>query len=75
MVQLRFVTLDKESSMNTVWQEKEFEQICRRESLPEQAAEIEKTISVKDHEREYCDFDPTMPVFYEKKIGIGGQMA
>ena len=46
--------------MNTLWQEKEFEQICRRESLMEKAVEIEKTISVKEHERERHDFDPTM---------------
>jgi len=39
---LRFVTPDKESSMNTLWQEEEFEQICNRESLTEKAAEIEK---------------------------------
>jgi len=30
---LRFVTQDKESSINTKWQEKEFKQICSRESL------------------------------------------
>jgi len=30
---LRFVIPDKESSMNTLWQEKEFEQICSRESI------------------------------------------
>ena len=60
---LRFVTPDKESSMNTLGQEEEFEQICSKESLAEKAAEIEKTISVKEHEREDYDFDPTM--FYE----------
>ena len=32
---LRFVTPDKESSMNTLWQEEEFEQLCRRESRTE----------------------------------------
>jgi len=37
---LRFVTPDKESSMNTLWQEEEFDQICNRESLTEKAAEI-----------------------------------
>jgi len=60
---LRFVTPDTESSMSTLWQEEEFKQICSRESLTEKAAVIEKTISVKEHERERCDFDPTM--FYE----------
>jgi len=43
-----------------LWQEKEFEQICSRELLTEKAAEIEKTISVKELERERSDFDPTM---------------
>jgi len=63
---LRFVTPDKESSINTLWQDEEFEQICRRESLTEKAAEIEKTISVKEHESERHDFDLTM--FYENRF-------
>jgi len=56
---LRFVTPDKDNTMNTWWQEIEFEQICSRdsESLTEKAAEIEKTISVKEHERERHDFE------------------
>jgi len=45
---LRFVTPDKESRMNTLWQGEEFEQICSRQLLTEKAAEIEKTISVKE---------------------------
>jgi len=49
--------------MNTWWQEEEFEQICSRESLAKKPAEIEKTLSQKEHEREDHDFDPTM--FYE----------
>jgi len=60
---LRCVTPDKESSMNTLWWEEKFEQICSRESLTEKAAEIEKTISVKEHEREGHDFDPA--TFYD----------
>jgi len=39
---LRFVRPDKESNMNTLWQEEEFKQICSRESLTEKAVEIEK---------------------------------
>jgi len=39
---LRFVTPDKESSMNTLWQEEDFQHICSRESLTEKAAEIGK---------------------------------
>jgi len=57
-MKLRVVTHDKVSSMNTLWQEEEFEQICNRVSLTEKAAKIEKTISVKEHERERHDFDP-----------------
>ena len=49
--------------MTTFWQEKEFEQICSRESLMEKATDIEKRISVQEHERERYDFDPTR--FYE----------
>jgi len=57
---LRFITSDKESSMSTLWQKEEFEQTRGRESLTEKAADIDKTISVKEHERERYDFDPTM---------------
>jgi len=65
--ELRIVTPDKESSTSTLWQEKEFEKIsCSRESLTEKAADIEKMISVKRHERERYDFDPTM--FYENRF-------
>jgi len=60
---LRFVTPDKENSMHTLWQEEGFEQIYSRELLTEKAADVEKTIAVKDHRRERYDFDPTM--FYE----------
>jgi len=63
---LRLVTPDKESSMSTLWQEEEFEQICSRELLTEKAADIEKTIAVKEHEREHYDVDPTM--FYENRF-------
>jgi len=46
--------------MSTLWQEVEFKQICSRESLTEKAADIEKTIVVKEHERARYDFeDPT----------------
>jgi len=62
---LRFVTPDKESSMSTLWQEEDFKKICSRESLMEKAADIEKTIVVKEHERARYDFDPTM--FYENR--------
>ena len=66
---LRFVTPDKESSRNTLWHEEECEQICSGESPTEKAAKIENTISVKEHERERYDFDPTM--FYENRFWNG----
>jgi len=59
--------------MSTLWQEEEFKKICNRESLMEKAADIEKTIVVKKHERARYDFDPTM--FYENRFEIRGQMA
>ena len=52
--------------MSTLWQEEEFKQICSRESLTEKAANIEKTIVVKEHERARYDFDPAM--FYENRF-------
>jgi len=63
---LRVVTPDNESSMNTLWQGEEYGQICSRESLTEKAAEIEKTISVKEHERERYDF--VLTVSYENRF-------
>jgi len=59
---LRFAIPDKESNMNTLWQEEEFEQLWSIESLMEKAAEIGKNISLKEHERpgESHDFDPKM---------------
>ena len=44
----------------------EFKQICSRESLIEKAADIEKTMVVKEHERSRYDFDPIM--FYENRF-------
>jgi len=64
---LRFVTPDKESSMSTLWQEEEFKQICSRKLLTEKAADIEKMIAVKEHERKPYDIDPAM--FGENRFG------
>jgi len=47
--------------MSTLWQEEKFKQICSRETPTEKAADIKKTIVVKEHERERYRFDPTMP--------------
>ena len=72
---LRFVTPDKESSMSTLWQEEEFKQMCSRESLMEMAAGIEKTIVVKEHERNAQMMILTRQCFMKVVFGIGGQMA
>jgi len=42
VTKLRFVTPDKESSMNTFWLEEEFEQICSRELLTEKEQKLKK---------------------------------
>jgi len=63
---LRFVTPDRESSMSTLWQEEEFEQIYRENRWRKRQQTLKKTISVKEHERERYDFDPTM--FYENRF-------
>ena len=52
--------------MSTLWQDEEFKQICSRELLTEKTADIEKTISMKEHERECYDCDPKM--FYENRF-------
>jgi len=52
--------------MSTLWQEEEFKQICSRELLTEKAANIEKTIVVKEREKARYAFDPTM--FYENRF-------
>jgi len=49
-----------------LWQEEKFKQICSRESLMEKAADIAKTIVVKEHERARYDFDLTM--LYENRF-------
>jgi len=51
--------------MSMLWQEEEFEQICSRKLLTEKAADIEKTISVEEHNRERYDFDRKVN-FYQK---------
>jgi len=56
-----------------LWQEKEFEQICSREFLTDKAAEIEKTICVKGHEKD--TMVSTRQCFMKIVFGIRGQMA
>ena len=44
---LKFVTLDKESNMSTLWRREEFLRICNKEELAEKAQDTEVTIPVK----------------------------
>jgi len=63
---LWFVTSDKESSINTSWQEKEFKQIRSRESQTEKAATIEKNVLSERERNRTQNFDPT--TFYGKSF-------
>jgi len=44
---LKFVTLDKENNMSTLWRREEVLRICSKEDLAEKAHDIEVTIPVK----------------------------
>jgi len=44
---LKFVTLDRESNMSTLWRQEEFLRICSKEELAEKAQDMEVTIPVK----------------------------
>jgi len=46
---LKFVTLDKESDMSTLWRREEFLRIRSKEGLAEKAQDIEVTIIAGDH--------------------------
>ena len=48
---LKFVTLDKESNMSTLWRREDFLRICSKEELVEKAQDIEVTIPVKKKSR------------------------
>jgi len=48
---LKFVTLDKESNMSTLWRRDEFLRKCNKEDLAEKAQDIEVTIPIKKKSR------------------------
>jgi len=50
---LKFVTLDNESNMSTLWQREEFLRICSKEELAEKAQDIEVTISLKKRKKRH----------------------
>jgi len=55
---LKFVTLDKESNMSTLWRRGEFLRICSKEELAEKAQDIEATIPVKKSQEARYNLDP-----------------
>jgi len=55
---LKFVTLDKESNMSTLWRREEFLRICSQEELAEKAQDIEVTIPVKNSQEARYNLDP-----------------
>jgi len=54
---LKFVTLDKESNISTLWRREEFLRICKEE-LAEKAQDIEVTIPVKISQETRYNLDP-----------------
>jgi len=55
---LKFVTLDKESNMSTLWRREEFLKICSKEDLTEKAQDIKVTIPVKKSQEVQYNFNP-----------------
>jgi len=55
---LKFVTLDKESNMSTLWRREEFLRICSKEELAEKAQDLEVTIPVKKSQVTQYNLDP-----------------
>ena len=55
---LKFVTLDKESNMSTLWRREEFLGICSKEELAEKAQDIEVTITVKKSQETRYNLNP-----------------
>ena len=55
---LKFVTLDKESNMSTLWRREEFQRICSKEELAEKAQDIEGTIPVKKSQEARHNLNP-----------------
>ena len=55
---LKFVTLDKESNMSTLWHREKFLRICSKEELADKAQDIEVTTPVKKSKETRYNLDP-----------------
>ena len=63
---LKFVTVDKESNMSTLWRREEFLRICSKEGLVEKAQDIEATVPVKKSQDARYNLDPGS--FFENRF-------
>jgi len=55
---LKFVTLDKESNMSTLWRREEFLRICSKEELAEKTQDLELTIPFPKSQETRYNLDP-----------------
>ena len=55
---LKFVTLDKESNMSTLWKKEEFLEICSRVEVSGKAQEIEEKLPVPQHQQARLNNNP-----------------
>ena len=63
---LKFVTLDKESNMSTLWRREEFLRIRSEGELSEKAQDTEVTIPVKTIQEAQYNLDPES--FFENRF-------
>ena len=63
---LKFVTLDKDSNMSTLWRGEKFLRIFSKEELAEKAQDIEVTILVKKSQETWYNLDPGS--FFENRF-------
>jgi len=57
-IKLKFVTLDKESTMSTLWRREEFLRTCSKEDLAEKAQDIQVTLPIKKSQETRYNFEP-----------------
>jgi len=55
---LKFVTLDEEINLSTLWRREDFLRICSKEELAEKSQDTEVTIPVKKSQEAQYNLDP-----------------
>jgi len=63
---LKFVTLDTERNMSTLWRQEDFRRICSKKDLVEKAQDMEVTIPVKKSHKARYNLDPGS--FFESRF-------